>query len=168
MVSCPRRARLRHELAPRKHYHLVVQDAVNDLSVPYHILTKEYGDYIREILADDGIYLLTVIDLHQEGQLMRSAVRTMMRSFPEVRLLGAAPQWSYSGASVFVIAGASHRIDLDDMRQALRRQGVERMQTMAQPDDELRAYVAEGPQIVLTGQYAPVDNLISILFRSRN
>src|SRR5512143_3248004 len=31
------------EMAPRGHYHLVVQDAVNDLSVPYHILTKEYN-----------------------------------------------------------------------------------------------------------------------------
>ena len=156
-----------HELAPKKHYQLVVQDAVNDLSVPYHILTREYDDYVREILSDDGIYLLTVIDLYQDGQLLRSAVRTMMQAFPEVRLMGASPQWTYPGASVFVIAGSTRRIDLEDMRRALRGQGVE-MRTMAQPDDELRAYVAEGPQIVLTDQYAPVDNLISILFRSRN
>jgi spermidine synthase len=156
-----------HELAPRDHYQLVVQDAVNDLSVPYHIMTKEYDDYVRDILTDDGIFLLTVIDLHDEGQLMRSAVRTMMRSFPEVRLLDAAPQWDLPGASVFVIAGSKKRIDLDDMRAVLQKQGV-RMQTIAQPDDDLRVYVAKDPQIVLTDEYAPVDNLISILFRNRN
>lgn len=156
-----------HELAPKGYYHLVVQDAVNDLSVPYHIMTREYDDYVRESLTDDGIYLLTVIDLYQDGQLLRSAIRTMMQSFPEVRLLGASPQWTYPGASVFVIAGSKRPIDLADMRSALRQQGVE-MRTVAQPDEELRAYVAQGPQIVLTDQYAPVDNLISILFRSRN
>ncbi|MCL5959961.1 MAG: fused MFS/spermidine synthase [Chloroflexi bacterium] len=59
------------ELAPRKNYQLIVQDAVNDLSVPYHILTKEYNDQIRDILAPDGIYLLTVIDLYKDGQLYR-------------------------------------------------------------------------------------------------
>lgn len=156
-----------HELAPRKHYQLVVQDAVNDLSVPYHILTKEYNDYVREILTDDGVYLLTVIDLYEDGQLLRSAIRTMAQTFPEVRLLATQPQWKSPGSGVFVIAGSNRRLDLEEMRQVLKTQGVDPMQTMAQPDDELQAYVAKGPQIVLTDQYAPVDNLISILFRSR-
>jgi len=98
--------------------------------------------------------------------LLRSSVRTMMRSFPEVQLMGASPQWDYPGASVFVIAGSKQRIDLEDMRRALRAQGLD-MRTIAQPDEELRAYVAQGPQIALTDQYAPVDNLISILFRTR-
>jgi hypothetical protein len=39
---------------------------------------------------------------------------------------------------------------------------------VAQPVDEMRAYVADGPPIILTDQYAPVDNLISILFSRRN
>ncbi|MBI4493491.1 MAG: fused MFS/spermidine synthase [Chloroflexi bacterium] len=157
-----------HELALRKHYHLVVQDAVNDLSVPYHILTKEYNDYIRAVLTDDGIYLLTVIDLYRDGQLLRSAIRTMLRTFPSVQLLAASPTWTSGGSSVFVISGSSGKLDLEAMRQALRSQGVDPMRTVAQPDDELRAYVDAGPQIVLTDQYAPVDNLISTLFARRN
>lgn len=155
------------ELAARKSYQLVVQDAVNDLSVPYHILTKEYNDSIREILTDDGIYLLTVIDLYQDGQLLRSAIRTMMRTFPEVRLLGAHPAWDSGGSAVFVISGSSRKIDLEEMKQVLQSQGISEMRTVAQPQDQTRAYVDSGPQIVLTDQYAPVDNLISILFRSR-
>ena len=35
------------ERAPTGHYQLIVQDAVNDLSVPYHILTKEYNDAVK-------------------------------------------------------------------------------------------------------------------------
>src|SRR5262249_47648087 len=35
------------EQAPKGEYQLVVQDAVNDLSVPYHIMTKEYNDAVK-------------------------------------------------------------------------------------------------------------------------
>jgi spermidine synthase len=156
------------EMAPRDHYHLVVQDAVNDLSVPYHIMTKEYNDDIRDILTDDGVYLLTVIDLYQDGQLLRSAIRTMMQTFPEVHLLAVGPSWNSSGASVFVVYGSNRPLDLNELQQAMRAQGVGQAQTIALADDQLRAYVDAGPQIVLTDQYAPVDNLISILFRHRD
>jgi hypothetical protein len=35
------------------------------------------------------------------------------------------------------------------------------------PAAGLDAYLAAGPQIVLTDAYAPVDNLISAVFRNR-
>ena len=155
------------EIAPKQHYQLVVQDAVNDLSVPYHIMTKEYNDRIKEVMTEDGIYLLSVIDLFGDGQLLRGAVRTMMRTWPEVRLLAPQPAWETDGASVFVIYASNRPLDLATMRETLRRRGVEPMRTVALDDARLRAYVAQGPQIVLTDQYAPVDNLISILFSRR-
>jgi len=37
------------EHAPPGGYHLVVQDAVNDLSVPYHILTREYNEAVKRL-----------------------------------------------------------------------------------------------------------------------
>jgi spermidine synthase len=156
------------EMAPHGTYNLVVQDAVNDLSVPYHILTKEYNDHVRGLLAPDGIFLLTVIDLNDDGQLMRSAARTMAQTFPRVRLLAARPIWDYSGSSVWVIAGSNEPIDLDELGAALDRRGAGPMRTVAQPEAQLRAYTAQGPQIILTDQYAPVDNLISVLFAQRN
>ena len=39
--------------------------------------------------------------------------------------------------------------------------------TTEMPSDQLAAYVSTEPRIVLTDEYAPVDNLIAILFRSR-
>jgi spermidine synthase len=155
------------EMAPKGAYQLIVQDAVNDLSVPYHIMTKEYNDSIRQLLTDDGIYLLSVIDLYHDGQLLRSAIRTMLQTFPEVALLAPSPGWETGGASVFVVYGSNRPLDLDEVRQVLHGRGAG-MHTVALPADQLRAYVAAGPQIVLTDQYAPVDNLISILFRRRN
>ena len=39
------------ERAAEGHYKFVIQDAVNDLSVPYHLMTKEYNDAVKETLA---------------------------------------------------------------------------------------------------------------------
>src|SRR5262249_39083932 len=156
-----------HEQAPRNHYALVVQDAVNDLSVPYHIMTKEYNDQVAAILAADGVYLLSVIDLYDDGQLLRAAARTMLRTFPSVQLLGARRSWDGGGASVWVLAGSEHGLDLESMRGSLQSLGVSPVRTQILEPDRLRAYVNQGPQIVLTDQYAPVDNRIAPLFTSR-
>jgi hypothetical protein len=53
------------------------------------------------------------------------------------------------------------------MRREHAAAGYPPAQTIAQPVEELREYIAEGPQIILTDEYAPVDNLISILFDRR-
>lgn len=156
------------ELARKGAYDLVVQDAVNDLSVPSHIMTKEYNDAVREILTADGIYLVSVIDLYRDGQLLRAVLRTMRQTFPEVELLAPYPSWTSAGSSVFVVYGSTRPLDLDEMSQTLARRGAGPMRTVAQPREQLLAYIADGPQIVLTDQYAPVDNLIAALFRSRN
>ena len=70
-------------------YDLVVQDAVNDLSVPAHLLTKEYNDAIKLTLRPDGVYLLTVIDSIKFGRLWRSAMRTLRESFGHVELVSS-------------------------------------------------------------------------------
>jgi spermidine synthase len=156
-----------HELAPKGHYALVVQDAVNDLSVPYHIMTREYNKQVRSILTPRGAYLLTVIDLYKDGQLLRAAARTLKQTFPQVQLLAATPSWEIGGAAVWVLAGSDQGIDLDRMRDVLRAHGHNSMRTMMLEPERLQAYVADGPQILLTDQYAPVDNLIAPLFTRR-
>src|SRR6185369_9066741 len=64
------------EKAQKGHYRLVIQDAVNDLSVPYHLMTKEYNDAVKATLTEDkatgkkdGAYLLTLIDSIEDGDL---------------------------------------------------------------------------------------------------
>jgi spermidine synthase len=155
------------ELAPKGAYTMVVQDAVNDLSVPYHIMTREYNDHVRALLKPGGVYLLTVIDLFRDGQLLRSAIRTMKQTFPTVQLLAAGPAWESGGANVWVIAGSQDGIDVEQLRGRLGADPGAQVRTQAMPPELLDRYIAQDPQIVLTDEYAPVDNLIAILFRSR-
>jgi spermidine synthase len=155
------------EKAQRGYYQLVAQDAVNDLSVPYHIMTKEYNDAVKRLLTPDGVYLLTVIDEFEEGELMRAAVRTLKQSFAHVNVTAASAVWETGGRQVYVLYAADHPFDREGLRQALKRQGVEEARTVAMPEQQQDAYIAKQPQLILTDAYAPVDNLMAVTFRNR-
>jgi spermidine synthase len=165
------------EQAPKGHYQLIAQDAVNDLSVPYHIMTQEYNDAVARLLTEDGVYLLTVIDEYEDGLLMRAAVRTMQKTFAHVHLLGAGELWEPGrdddgtpqkvGRQVWVIYGSAKPFDRTALAAALQRQNAGDVQTLAMPDEKLKVYLDAKPAPVLTDAYAPVDNLMSITFRNR-
>ena len=64
-------------------YDLVIQDAVNDFSVPAHLMTKEYNDAVKAALKPGGAYLLTIIDSLESGKLWKAAMATLAKTFPE-------------------------------------------------------------------------------------
>jgi hypothetical protein len=70
------------ERAGRGGYDLVIQDAVNDLSVPAHLMTKEYNDAVKATLKPGGVYLLTIIDSIERGKLWKAAMATLGKTFP--------------------------------------------------------------------------------------
>jgi spermidine synthase len=155
------------ERAPAGSYHLVVQDAVNDLSVPYHIMTREYNEAVKRLLTSDGVYLLTVIDEFEDGLLLRAAVRTMRETFQHVEVMAAEPAWERNTRAVFVIYGADRPFDRSVLEAVAARQKAAKPETVAMPAAELQAYLDRRPAPVLTDAFAPVDNLISVVFRKR-
>lgn len=148
-------------------YHLIIQDAVNDLSVPYHMMTREYNQAIRRALTPDGVYLLTVID-EPNGRFLNAAIRTMQASFPHVSVLGDWAVWTSRDRGVYVIAGTPEPFDMDKLQQVLARQGITESKTVMMPPQELQALLDRAKPIILTDDYAPVDNLIAETFRKRN
>jgi predicted membrane-bound spermidine synthase len=161
------------ERAKKSHYSLVIQDAVNDLSVPYHLLTKEYNDAVKQTLAPGGAYLLTLIDSVEHGELWRAAVHTMRETFPHVVLLDPSGFKSPGDRSVFIVAGSDQPLEIAEIRavaeEANLRDGSEQPAYIHRLDPaEVDRYLAMRPKIVLTDQYAPVDNLMSGVFRRRS
>ncbi|WP_199746853.1 fused MFS/spermidine synthase [Corallococcus sp. AB049A] len=154
------------EQAERGAYDLVIQDAVNDLSVPYHLMTREYDVLVRSLLKPDGIYLLTVIDEIPRGSFLRSAFRTVQDVFPHVELLHDARAGS-KGQNVYIVAGSMKPLDLERLPEVLRGAGIEQPRTGRVPRAEVDAYLAAGPALLLTDDFAPVDNLLAELFLLR-
>ncbi len=111
-------------------YDLVIQDAVNDLSVPAHLMTKEYNDAVKKSLKPGGVYLLTIIDSVAYGKLWKAAMATLRESFPAgnvVLLTAEAPEpaGTDDGAKwderrrVLVIYASDKPFGLDDLHDAV-------------------------------------------------
>lgn len=110
-------------------YDLVVQDAVNDLSVPAHLMTKEYNDAVKRTLKPNGAYLLTIIDTISYGKLWRSAMATLKQSYPaeNVVLIASVPipeagteagkDWE-DNRQVMVIYASDKPVDFEALRAA--------------------------------------------------
>lgn len=202
-------------------YDLVVQDAVNDLSVPSHLLTKEYNDAVKRTLRPDGTYLLTVIDSLKYGKLWRASMRTLRETFAHVELISsdsvppltpppgadeeALKKWKRdlrrfeTERQVLVIYAADRPLDEERVRTiAYQHLGLaghaaqgaaigaagggaigatmgaaERLMaamatyTHTIPAERLKPFLAEDPGVLLTDQFAPVDNLMADVFRYR-
>ncbi|AKQ67842.1 Spermidine synthase [Myxococcus hansupus] len=154
------------EMAERGAYDLIIQDAVNDLSVPYHLVTREYDELVRSLLKPDGIYLLTVIDEIPRGAFLRAAIRTVQAVFPHVEVLHDARGGS-KGQGVYIVAGSRQPMELERLPELLKGMGIERPRTGRVPRAEIDAYLSAGPALVLTDDFAPVDNLLAELFLLR-
>jgi spermidine synthase len=151
--------------SPAAAYGLIVQDAVNDYSVPYHLMTREYNDLIRRSLRDDGVYLLTVIDSLTEGPFLRAAVRTLQQSFAEVHVLAPTDDWENRERCVYVLAAFNSADQasrtLDEITQA---------NVFVLPAQRLAAILSRDGRggVVLTDDYAPVDTLMTRVYLGGN
>jgi hypothetical protein len=68
---------------------------------------------------------------------------------------------------VWVIYGSDRPFEPEKLAAALEKQKAGPMETKVMPADDLQAYLDRRPAPVLTDAFAPVDNLISIVFRKR-
>ncbi|HEX8618305.1 MAG TPA: fused MFS/spermidine synthase, partial [Thermoanaerobaculia bacterium] len=86
-------------------YDVIFIDAFNDLSVPYHLTTREFTAQLRKLLAPNGAIAVNVIDDFRKGRFLASYTRTLQSVFGErnVSLLMDAAEDMESSRSTFVV-----------------------------------------------------------------
>lgn len=52
----------------KKRYDLIFGDAFNDFSVPWHMTTREFNEMLADSLADDGVYMINIIDMYMSDE----------------------------------------------------------------------------------------------------
>ena len=62
-------------------YDFIFLDAFNDLSVPYHLTTKEFAMELKNLLKPHGLLLTNVIDNFNKGAFLPSYIRTLEEVF---------------------------------------------------------------------------------------
>ena len=66
---------------PEGEYDLIVGDAFDHFSVPYHLTTLEFNERVEELLKDGGLYTLNVVDKLHKGRFLRAVVHTLRADF---------------------------------------------------------------------------------------
>ncbi len=137
-------------------YDFIYEDALSDYSVPYQLTTKEFNDKIAQILTDRGAYMIEMIDIYDSGLFVGAFVNTLEETFPYVYVI--AENEPRSARITFVIVAAKQEISLDNLSQEKPVQGLDLWILSSSEIDTLRKK-ARG--IVLTDDYAPVENLLA-------
>ncbi len=140
---------------PESKYDLVVGDAFNDMSVPYHLTTLECNEEIKAIMAPNGLYMANLIDNLRDGRFIRSFMKTLSQSFKQVYLvLGIG-----TGTSTYVVMATNGDFSPAEF-VSMEGLGPGSLMTL----DEIERTLGKTEAVVLTDDYVPVDNMIAPLF----
>ncbi len=143
-------------------YDFIFGDAFNDLSIPYHLTTKEFGTLLRSLLKPDGLLIANVIDHFQTGLFMPSYVRTLEEVFGpgKVALVSDSP-FEEMGISTMIVAASASSHPWKDAEKV--NPGNCYIIVPSEVDQKLSNRFA----VILTDDYAPVDNLTAPIFEER-
>ena len=137
-------------------YDFIYEDALNDYSIPYQLTTKEFNDKIAQVLSDDGVYMIELIDIFEYGLFVGAFVNTLEQTFDNVYVVTEAE--ARLGRNTFVIIAAQREIDLENIRT---EESVRDMELWLLSDSEIETLRKKARGIVLTDDYAPIENLLA-------
>jgi hypothetical protein len=130
--------------------------------VPYHLTTKEFNDRVRAWLADDGLYLVNIID-GAYGRFLRAYTHTLRQTFDHVYVVPTLKDWQASSRGTFVLIAANKPLDMAALGPDQEEDTLVYRQMLDQT--ALDALLASGTLVTLTDRYAPVDQMLAPVFR---
>jgi len=146
------------QLAPAS-LDVVVGDAYHDISIPYHLTTREYAALVKSRMAPGGLYVLNVLDAFPDPRLVKAMVKTLRAEFRHVdvwvdRLPNVAVR------TTFVISAT----DRGELPELLRSEQGDVWLRVTEPLEFTGTPYQRLP--VLTDDFVPVESLISEFYFS--
>ncbi len=143
-------------------YDFILGDAFNDLSIPYHLTTREFSTLLRTLLKPDGLLIANVIDHFQTGLFMPSYVRTLEGVFGKGKVaLVSDSDFEGMGISTMIVSASAR----EQRWRELEKINPEHCYVIEpqEVDKKLQNRFA----MILTDDHAPVDNLTAPIFEER-
>jgi spermidine synthase len=153
----------------RGKYDVIFIDAYNDLSIPYHLTTKEFAGLLKDLLNPGGIIMTNIIDNFQKGAFLPSYMRTLREVFGErnVHLISISPQFAKTRISTFVVLTGNGETDIRGFESSLGKNPYGDTISSVVPEKVADTFLSNSYSVVLRDDYAPVDNLIAPVFETR-
>ncbi len=135
---------------------LIVGDAFGHLVVPWHLATREMAAQVRRVLRPGGLYTQNVID-YPPLRFVRAELATVSAEFAQVAVIMSRAARTDTRGSNFVIVASDEPLPLEALRNRLDIFADQPVTVLS--GAELADFVGEA--IVLTDEYAPVDQLLA-------
>lgn len=137
-------------------FDVVFGDAFHDISIPPHLVSREFTEHIRRRLTADGFYAVNVVDNGQNPRFLLSLARTLGTQFHSVEAWAERGELGQKGRVTFVLIGTNR----PNPHQVLHaRRGLERT-WIRWPESDFRARALAPSVPVLSDDFAPVDRLM--------
>ena len=149
-------------------FDLVLGDAFNDLSVPYHLTTQEFDRQLAAHLTPTGFYLANIIDKMQGGRFIPSVVRTLETVFPHVYVMSEVNSFDTAAQNTYVVAASQQPLDLARLHATKGLAADGQVLTQVMSDTAMQDWLSHASSVLLTDDYVPADNLLAPLFLERN
>jgi predicted membrane-bound spermidine synthase len=145
-------------------YEMVMGDAFNDVSVPYHLTTQEFNDQVKGLLTDDGIYAVNIVDKMYGGRFLRSFVHTMQETFDHVYVIRDDTRWTSDDRYTFVVAASDEPITQARVEEANILEGRFTVVTEFMPQSAFSEWQDSQDNVLLTDDFVPVDGMLAPLY----
>jgi len=146
---------------PKITYDFIYEDALNNYSVPYQLTTRQFNEKLAHILAQDGIYMVELIDNYQSGLFVGAFVNTLELTFPYVYVISDPDESVRKERQTFVVIASRRSLDLENIG-AEYKQGL---RVWLFSEAEIERLKAKSHGLVLSDDYAPVENLLAPVVR---
>jgi spermidine synthase len=154
-------------------YDFIYGDAFNDFSIPFHLTTREFNEKVRQLMSPDGAYLQNVIDIYQADacRFLSAYVATVRETFPYVYVFCSAKHGPQLARDTFIVACSLKRLKLDDLSSATGDaesiDGPFAWSEEGELGGDMATLLGYSRGVVLTDDYAPVDNLLAPVILDR-
>lgn len=139
-------------------FDIVFGDAFHDISVPAHLVTREFAAEIAARLKPDGFYAVNVVDGGAQitPLFLFSVVRTLSTAFPTVEIWIDREEARSRRLTYLVVAGGRPTT----VGRIMARNGYGR-EWVRWPAADLETRLAGSNALVLDDDFAPVDRLMT-------
>lgn len=151
---------LLQSMPSQRQFDVIVGDAFHDISVPAHLVTREFASEVHGRLALHGFYALTVIDHSRKPLFLFSSVRTLLEVFPKVEVWVDSRQMAAGGRLTFLVLAANESTTASRITSRPTAEPEAQRVWLRWPPRRLMRAIEASATPVLTDDYAPVDRLM--------
>lgn len=148
--------------ATENSFDIIIGDVFHDVTLPYHLTTREYLRLVKSRLSSAGFYIMNIVDSDSDPKLVKSVLKTLQTEFAYVSLWLEKNQPPVVRQTYVISASNTHELpDTIQSTHGFNREWLNITNRIIHSGTSLDDLP------ILTDDFAPVERLIAALIYGR-